>query len=303
MGAKITETQNDFNDSYAGKLAGIKGGKMAGQLQRSRAGKKRGNGKGIWFRVNGATGPRPGLTWFANGPKLRRMSILAAGNQPGPYRFFGIFFGGFILVTGVVSLIIRRGGKKNLMAVAERLGFTVTPKFQISSANRSLSPVFSLGVPRAERGIEGTVRGRAVRISEFVADSGEHEQTWLELAVDARANGFTFSLHWKGITRKLVERFGAPEITTGEEEFDRRWRIHASDVETLRTAIPPGLRVKIDRSSDKFGEFCLDNDWMRYRERATIFNAGPVKRMEGMVDWMCDLAESIEAVTKKNKEG
>jgi hypothetical protein len=231
-----------------------------------------------------------------------RMSILAVVSQPNPVLFLGIFFGGFILLTAIPTFFISRNGKKTLQAVADRLGFTIAPKFQVSSTNRSGGSIFGFGGSRGERGIEGTVRGRAVQISEFLVDEGKHEQTYLELVVAANANHFKFALHRRGLIRKLGGFLGVHETTIGDEEFDRRWRITASDMTTLQSVLSPELRTKIDQSANNFSEFNLYNDWIRYREQATISNSGPLRRMEGMVELMCDLAEAIEKVAEKSKE-
>ena len=235
------------------------------------------------------------------------MGMLAASNFP-IFGLFWVIFGGMFCLSIVSGIVGGGRAKKNLTALAERLGFTVTPNFRIPALERSARThssstiTITLGAKTEflsqEFGIQGTVRGRGVRFSKYTTGSGKSSISWVELAVAAKANGFIFSLQPENFVWKIFEFFGQHEIKIGDEEFDKRWRINANDAPTLQMLLLPELRAKIEQTSARFGEFYLDHDWIRYREQGTFSDAKRVARLEGMVGLMCDLAQAIEVAAE-----
>jgi len=226
------------------------------------------------------------------------MQVLAAADGSG-----FVFFGVIILIAGVAivwAIIQGSHAKKNLTELAGRLQIYPNPDLRIPTIERSSTKStfnLNLGGPASELGIMGKVRDRTLRISRYTTGSGKSQVTWAELAVSTHDNGFTFSLRRENIGWKLVELLGFHEVTLGDEAFDKRWRINASDAATLQALLLPELREKINASAAQFGAFTLENDWIRYREQGVFSNDKLVARFEGMVGLMCDLAEAIEVAT------
>jgi len=192
--------------------------------------------------------------------------------------------------------------KKNLTDLAQRLGFPVTPKVRIPSLSRSLKKqVFNrgLGSPSIELGIQGTIRGHNVRFSRFTTGSGKTQITWAELAVSVHAHAFAFSLRREFLLGKLGGLFGFTDVKIGDEVFDQRWRIKTTHAATLQALLLPELRAKISNAAASSGDFYLENDWIRYREKGSFTNPKVVARLESMVELMCDLAEAIDVAAEK----
>jgi hypothetical protein len=229
------------------------------------------------------------------------MSLLAASAPLFGYLFFALVVG--IICVGIVTASRQNSrARKNLTELASRLGIPVNPDLRIPKLERTCNNrVFGLGLggPATELGIQGTVRGRTVRFSRFITGAGKSQQVWAELAVSARANGFTFTLRSENIAWKVIERLGFHEVKVGDAAFDERWRIKASDAATLQALLLPELREKISAAARRSGDFHLDHDWVRYREQGSFSNDQLVARLEGMVAMMCDLAEAIEVATEK----
>jgi len=191
--------------------------------------------------------------------------------------------------------------KKNLTDLAQRLGFPVTPKMRLPSLSRSIKKAaFGLNLgDSTELGIQGALHGHQVRFSRFTTGSGKTKIVWAELAVSAHARAFAFSLRREYLGWKLVSLFGFTDVKIGDEVFDQRWRIKTTNAATLQALLLPELRAKISNAAASSGDFYLENDWIRYREKGSFSNDKVVARLEGMVPMMCDLAEAIDVAAEK----
>jgi hypothetical protein len=231
------------------------------------------------------------------------MSVISASSSSPNWVVIGVA-AVFIGTIAVVRWLQNSRAQKNLASLANRLGFTITgngyiPFIQRYCNSQSLTAVLNLGDPPDELGIQGQIRGRSVRFSEFVTGSGRIKLNWAELAVATHANQFTFSLRQRDASWGLMALRDDGEVKIGDDDFDRRWRFNSNDGTTLRTLMTPELRGKIDQFGNQIGAFFLENDWICYRESGDFSNSERVGRYEKMVGLMGDLAEAIEVAAEK----
>jgi hypothetical protein len=231
--------------------------------------------------------------------KLRHMYFLGDTDATANLITLLIIVGVTVPVLWVCSAQITRA-KRNMTALADRLGFEVTPNLFIPLIPRSCNKYnnnLSSNEPM-DTGIEGSVNGRSVRFVKYVTGSGKYGQLWSEIAVSVRADSFAFTLRPDNVAWKLVESLGHHEIKVGDKEFDRRWRINSNQPETLKAVLLPELRHQIDQSAARQGEFMLEYGYVRYRELGDFDNPKRVARYESMIGLMCDLAEAIEVAAE-----
>jgi hypothetical protein len=123
------------------------------------------------------------------------------------------------------------------------------------------------------------------------------------MAVSARADDFYFSLcclRRIHISNKLPDVTEQSEIKIGNDEFDRRWRIMTNRTTTLQAMLTPEFCAKIDEiAAQASGSFYFDNNWFRLVELGDFTSNKRTERYEAMIDFMCDVAESIERTDKE----
>lgn len=108
------------------------------------------------------------------------MFVIAARGEP-PSWEVGLAIGAIVVLAWVLTLWQYSRVKGSLRALAERLGFTVTPDCRIPSLARSCNN--QMFAESMEFGIQGQLRGRTVRFSRYVTGHGKGKQVWVELAV------------------------------------------------------------------------------------------------------------------------
>ncbi len=214
-----------------------------------------------------------------------------------------------LLIMAFVGIVFvqKLRTKKNLRALAGRLGFSTTPDVRIPGIKRSCKTrifdgLFNNGDLPNEVGITGQLRGKQVRFSVFTTPKARGNNYWMEMAVAVRANEFTFCIHQNNISANVTESRAGLRIKIGDEELDRRLRILTNDANKMKTLLKPGLRKEIDESLAYIAEFCLEFGWLRYREWGNFItypNAKRIGRYESMLPLMSDLADAIEAIADK----
>jgi len=215
----------------------------------------------------------------------------------------------------VYTLIIRWLAKRHIRALAGRLG--INPA---EGDDQSL--------------LSGIVRGKRVRFAEITTDISEADvnspdfdssgdnipmltrllnsssnrnrnsknirEQWAEMAVAVNSHDFEFALQPETLETKVREFFGETEVKVGDAVFDRRWRVDTSRRETLLALLTPELRAKITQAADRGGqsEFRIEYKWLCYREKGTFASDGRLRRCEGMLDLMFELADAIEVAVE-----
>lgn len=193
---------------------------------------------------------------------------------------FALFAG---LVAGALRLgyVTQRRARENLRQLAARLGLVFQPGKGW------------FGPPRAE----GQWRGKPLEIVTYATGSGKSRQVWSAIKVrPAATGGLTFLLQPQGLGTKVLEMFGAREITVGDREFDGAWFVQSNQPDFLRAALIPEVRAKFSaaRQAGAKGRFRLEKGVVSYVEPGTFFDRKRGPRYAVLVDVVGDLADIAE---------
>ncbi|MDP2138137.1 MAG: hypothetical protein Q8J74_09805 [Candidatus Didemnitutus sp.] len=196
----------------------------------------------------------------------------------------------FILtVIGVVVFIIwaarthRRRLVANLTALADRL------QLELVTTKKPL-----VGT---ERRVEGTRHGKAVKFWTFSTGTGKTRRHWAAVAVQPlQAGGLTFQLETQGFGTRIAELFGAKEIQVDDARFDAAWFVRTNEPELFGAALVPAIREKLmaARESGAKGDFKLEGGWVSYAEQGNFATEATVRRLEGLLPVLFDLADAAE---------
>jgi len=152
----------------------------------------------------------------------------------------------------------------------------------------------------------GTRRGRRVEVFAYATGSGKSRTQWCAVSASApAAGGLTFHLQRQGFATKLVQMFGAKEITVGDAEFDRAWFIQTNQPESFGAALLPELREKIAALLRELGsqgrglQFKLEQGVVRYSEMGNFADTHRCQRIQSAADIVCDLADVAEALAEQ----
>ncbi len=196
---------------------------------------------------------------------------------------------GIVLLTiGFIALIVwfavqqQRRALALLAAVAERQGLS------LGGAVDSLLTKLELS---------GEQHGRRVRLWTYSTGSGKSRRTWVAAGVEPRnAGAFTFDLQPQGVFAKLSELFGTKEIQVGERIFDEQWFVRTSRPEEFRAALLPEIREKFiaAHAAGVRGQFKLEEGWVCYTEQGALASEPAVRRLEGLLPLLHELADIAE---------
>lgn len=198
----------------------------------------------------------------------------------------------FVVCIGLLGLALARASKlatENVRRMAETLGleFTVKPP--------------ALGLFYSEARAAGQLRGKQVELFPFATGSGKSRIQWCAVSAAVPVAGsLTFHLRQQGFGTKVMELFGAREISVGEAEFDRTWFIQTNQPEFFREALLPELRDKISallhaaRMPARSMELKLDQNVVRYAEIGSFSSADSCTRCLRAAEIVCDLADLAE---------
>ncbi len=142
----------------------------------------------------------------------------------------------------------------------------------------------------------GRIRGKAAALYNFTTGSGKSRRTWSALAVTpAATGGLTFKLSPQGFGTKLVQLFGAKEITVGNPGFDAAWFIQTNEPDFFRAALLPELQEKIRPCR---GRFALEENQVTYVEEGTFADMERCRRMAAVMTVVGDLADVAEVFAR-----
>jgi hypothetical protein len=200
--------------------------------------------------------------------------------------------GFFAIVIGLVAWAAARQGRRAAENGRELAG-------QLGLEFAAGAPV--LGVFYPETRATGRMRDKRVEVFSFSTGSGKSRVQWcaVSAAVPA-AGGLTFHLRRQGFGTKVMELFGAKEISVGEPEFDRTWFIQTNQPEYFRAALLPELREKISALVREPGapargmEFKLEAAVVRFAEIGSFADADRCRRCRRAAEIVCDLADLAE---------
>jgi hypothetical protein len=201
------------------------------------------------------------------------------------YWIFPILFVGSMALMLLAARSATRRATRNLRIFADRLGLTLI----------EYPPVLGY-FPRTPT-VEGHRRGKPVRLFTFNTGSGKSRKTWTALGVQARERSLSFSLQPQGLGTRILELFGAKEITVGDPAFDAAWFVRTNREDFLRIALIPELRARLmaARQAGLREDFRCENGEVRYAEVGGFSDEARVERFLLAADLCADLAEVAEA--------
>lgn len=147
----------------------------------------------------------------------------------------------------------------------------------------------------------GHIRGKAVLIHSYATGSGKSRRTWTALeATPNLKGGLTFSLSREGFGTRVMQLFGAKEVTVGNRDFDEAWFVQTNEPDFLRAALLPELQQKFRPFR---GTFKLEKTAVAYVEEGVIQNDERRLRFVQAADLVCDLADVAEVHARHDDKG
>ncbi len=141
-------------------------------------------------------------------------------------KFIWVFLLPFALL-GVVLWLAHRGNQRRRVTwrqAADALGLR-----------------FMLGSWSETGEISGRHLGRQVRVYTFRERSGRSTYTYTRIEVELQL-ALRLRIFREGLWQKVTKVFGAEDLQTGDDAFDRRFMIQGDDAETIRRILSPQVR-------------------------------------------------------------
>jgi len=196
-----------------------------------------------------------------------------------------------VMVLAIVGLIGWAGASSSrrtrdqAQRLADALGMTLD----------AAQPVLGLFWPNP-RGA-GTMRDKRIEFFNYTTGSGKSRTTWSAITVRPRADGgLTFRLRKQGLGTKVMELFGAKEITVDDVTFDAAWFVQTNQPDYFRAALVGEIRDRFmaARRAGATGSFQLEYGEVKYAEQGTFGNERRRQRYELIAPLLCDLADVAE---------
>lgn len=182
-----------------------------------------------------------------------------------------------------------RRQRANLERLAADLGLRLDP------------PVPPRGITAAPPALVGSIRGKAVKIHTFSTGSGKSRTTWTAVVVTPVLTGdMTCSITRQGFGTRVLQLFGAKEITVGNREFDDAWFVQTNQPDFLRAALLPELQLKFRPFR---GAFKLEKGLVTYTEQGFIADDAARIRFGQATELACDLADLAEVQARHGAKG
>jgi hypothetical protein len=197
---------------------------------------------------------------------------------------------GFTGLAGWAGVRYARLAREQAQRLADALGLTLAPA----------QPTLGLFWP-SPRGA-GTMRGKYVEFFNYTTGSGKSSTTWSALTVRPRADGgLTFRLRKQGMRTKVMELFGAKEITVDDATFDAAWFVQTNQPDYFRAALVGEIRDQLmaARRAGANGSFQLEGAVVKYAEQGTFGDDRRRQRYELIAPLLCDLADVAEVFAQE----
>jgi hypothetical protein len=179
------------------------------------------------------------------------------------------------------SRISRLRTAENLQKLAGQLGLEFQPRVG----------------PAKRPGLAGRLGGKPAEIFSYSVSNGKTSTPWIAISIQlTAASGLTFNLQKQGFRSKVLELFGAHEVTVGDPEFDAAWFVHTNRPDFFRAALIPELRAKLmtAQHSGARGAFELKGGVVKYAEVGTFAEAPRTQRFVALANLLRDLVDVAE---------
>jgi hypothetical protein len=194
-----------------------------------------------------------------------------------------LMIAGFMVFAGLALWLAAKASaqtRENVRGLAGRLGLTLEP----------VQPVLGFFYPSPQA--SGRIRGKAVRLYTYTTGSGKSRHTWSAVAATPAVDGgLTFALSRQGFGTKLLELFGAKEITVGNAAFDGAWFVQTNEPDYFRAALLPELQEKFRPLQ---GACKLEKGVVTYVEQGAFAGEERCQRFARAAEIVCDLADIAE---------
>ena len=188
---------------------------------------------------------------------------------------FGII--AFILIVIAISYLSAQGRKKAWADLAERIG-----------VNYEAGGFFSRPV------VSGVYQRHQIKLDSFVRRSGKNSTTYTRIVVYLNnAAQFTMSISQEGMFSKLGKKLGIQEITTGDDEIDKRYLIKGepeADVQRMLSSL--GMRQRLLEAP----AIDIEIRGMEVYYHRHGFETDPNKLIN-LLDLMCAFADASERLS------
>jgi len=191
----------------------------------------------------------------------------------------------FLSLIGWAGARSSRRTREQAQQLADALGLALDP----------VQPVLGLFWPNP-RGA-GTMREKHVEFFNYTTGFGRSRTTWSALTATPRADGgLTFRLRKQGLGTKVMELFGAKEITVNDAAFDAAWFVQTNQPDYFRAALVGEIRDRFMAAlrAGATGSFQLENGVVKYAEQGTFGDDRRRQRYELIAPLLCDLADVAE---------
>jgi hypothetical protein len=196
----------------------------------------------------------------------------------------------FVAIFGLViwgSITQARKTRENLNQLASTLGLKIREPERTS--------IFS----SLQTAIEGTFRGRSVRIYAYTTGSGKNRTAWCALSVLAKTPpGFSLKISGESVFTKVGRVFGVDDVQTGDPAFDARFYVRTKQNSYVRAALIPEVRMRLSEAWEKQGargSFTAEAGEVKYAEVGTFAKPALCARFPLLLEIACELAEIAEA--------
>ena len=205
---------------------------------------------------------------------------------------FAVMFLAIVGLVGWAGARSSRRAREQAQRLADALGLELEPA----------QPAFGLFWPSPRA--TGTMRDKRVKLFNYTTGSGKSRTTWSALNVTSRADGgLSFKLRKQGLGTKVMELFGAKEITTDDATFDAAWFVQTNQPDFFRAALVGEIRDKLMavQRAGATGVFQLAGGVVDYAERGTFGDDRRRQRFELIAPLLCDLADVAEVFAQERR--
>jgi hypothetical protein len=163
-------------------------------------------------------------------------------------------------------------------------------------------PVFPqfkiLGFPKRPLTLEGNRRGNHIRIYPYTVSSGQSSTTYTTVRTSIpNPNGLTFSFGKEGLFSKIGKSLGMQDIDTGDEHFDKIFRVKRNDESFIQQALLPEVKAKFLASwtgHKAAGKITLKEDLLSYDETGIVRDEAARDRIAAITELICDLGGIVQ---------
>ncbi len=152
--------------------------------------------------------------------------------------------------------------------------------------------------------LDGTYRGRPLKVFMFTRGSGKNQSTYTAFDLDVfNPGGFGFHIFEQGFFTTLATKFGMEDIQTGDPDFDREFIVQASDESLLVNFLTPTIKQRFMEMAGKHVAFGikLEGGRIHYETQGTVASMPFMEKLIEFIETASDCAEQVERMQGKRR--